>query len=596
MKNAFSILGATPFDNVDKLQKLFEEKQLFLDDDTEINYAYTELTNLKKRIKHEVRYLSKGVFEKFNSIFLNNHDDEQEIVVDDMCSAIIEVGKWFDLDHQRIFSLINGARKNAGFTPVGDEEVLQGAINEFKEECLLGVKRYFDFFKEKEIVTWFNALVKQDDYMSFFIDDLLVFYEDAMSQSIKKKEIECVKKFDSIKLDVNLYLRDDVLLFNVISDKIKDFKKSLGAWDIIVQPLQVNFGKRGGQHEASADFANSLRNTVIEMFNKSQESLTRLFDPNFYLTHNSYSGSIQYDIVFKIIESTKLIQLLENILNIMEKYFSELDDFAERLKQDKMDFANIKSELSIILNSLDPHHTHRNRIERNSEKSNQKDYYTNQQPEKTIDDTWTKIIRWLVGITILVAGIGTIVCFAHESTAMGVIFLIMAIITVSCAYNWGQLNIELDTMKVVAVALAIIIGTACIVSLVVNLGSSSYSSYSVSLTSTNFEGYFTLNSSCSLSYDGASSKKATYTYSISPKSSFKYSDNSSNPSSITVTIGLDISSYSSSYGTPSDYKIYITLYRSNGYKTSGTRIYNNLSISKNYWNDGIYSVSGTIYP
>ena len=49
MKNAFFILGATPEDNADKLRELFEEKQLFFDDDSEINYAYTELTNLKKK-------------------------------------------------------------------------------------------------------------------------------------------------------------------------------------------------------------------------------------------------------------------------------------------------------------------------------------------------------------------------------------------------------------------------------------------------------------------------------------------------------------------------------------------------------------------
>ena len=59
MQDAFKLLGATPLDNAEKLQELFENKQLFVDDDKEINLAYSELTNLKKRIKHEIKYYSK---------------------------------------------------------------------------------------------------------------------------------------------------------------------------------------------------------------------------------------------------------------------------------------------------------------------------------------------------------------------------------------------------------------------------------------------------------------------------------------------------------------------------------------------------------
>ena len=82
MKNAFFILGATPEDNADKLRELFEEKQLFFDDDSEINYEYTELTNLKKRIKHEIRYFTADTIKKFNDIFFDNSDEEQEMVIE----------------------------------------------------------------------------------------------------------------------------------------------------------------------------------------------------------------------------------------------------------------------------------------------------------------------------------------------------------------------------------------------------------------------------------------------------------------------------------------------------------------------------------
>ena len=117
---------------------------------------------------------------------------------------------------------------------------------------------------------------------------------------------------------------------------------------------------------------------------------------------------------------------------------------------------------------------------------------------------------------------------------------------------------------------------------------------SIALTENNFETYFNFTSSCSVSrYDYGSSGTATYSFSISPKSSFRYS-NSDNPSSITVTIGLDISSISTSYGKPSEYKITVALYKSSGYSYSGSRSYS-VGAYENYWIDGIYDVDAKIY-
>ena len=58
MRNAFEILGATPNDDNERLQELFEEQQLLADDTTEIELAYAELSNPKKRIVHEVSYFA----------------------------------------------------------------------------------------------------------------------------------------------------------------------------------------------------------------------------------------------------------------------------------------------------------------------------------------------------------------------------------------------------------------------------------------------------------------------------------------------------------------------------------------------------------
>ncbi len=117
----------------------------------------------------------------------------------------------------------------------------------------------------------------------------------------------------------------------------------------------------------------------------------------------------------------------------------------------------------------------------------------------------------------------------------------------------------------------------------------------IKLTSSNFKTYFNFSSSCSVTRSSYNSYgTATYSFSISPKSTFRYSSNSDNPSSITVTIGLDISSINTSYGTPSKYRITVTLYKSSGYSYSGTRTYS-VSAYEKYWIDGIYSVDGKIY-
>lgn len=679
MKNAFWVLGATPEDSSEKLKELFDEKQLFCDDDKDLELAYSELINVKKRIKHEIRFLTSETFENFDKLFFDNADEEQEIVIEDMCKAIIEVGKWFDLGINDLFIKINESRKSAKFTPISNQENLQDSINELRSECILAVKKYFDYFKEKDIVLLFNTLVKQDDYMSFFVDDLLSIYEDALRNSIEKKEKDCSKKFELIEQDANSFLDDDDLSLD-FSDKINNFKKSLLSWDKIVQPLQVNFANRGGQHEISIKFASTLRNKVIDMCNKSQESLQGHI--NYTL---SYDNSAKQEFVNKTVQSINFIDYLMMVLNILQLSFAEIDVFNERLKKDRNDFENLKKDLNKILDQIDPYNVYRNKFNKKLERkqvsershNTSSNTYSNRSSSSSTDKTWTVAIRWILGITILVSLIGTIVSFASDggSTGVGIISGIIFFITSICAYKWGQLDIKLDTMKSLSIILALIMFFVCIVSLSVRYSSSggykssgtSYTitfnkqggtggTYSVSayygedmpyatkpsktgytfegyysssngngtkyydaymnsvkkwdhkysdtlyaywtkngtkLTSSNFLTYFTVNSSCSVSSSGYS-RTATYTYSISPKSSFHYSLDSDNPSSISVTIGLDISSYNSSYGTPSEYKIYLTLYKSNGYKTSGSRTYT-ISSSEKYWNDGIYSVSGTIY-
>lgn len=679
MRNAFDILGATPLDDASKIRELFEEKQLFADDESEISFAFTELTNIKKRIKHEIEYFSKDTFKDFNDIFVNE-DEEQELVLEDVCGAIITIGKWFDRNTDEIFDEINNNRQIASFSLISNKEVVYDAVQTMKENCILEIKQYFDYLKEKDIVSLFNILVLQDNYSSFFIDELLNHYEAVLKETIDKKAKLCSNKFDLIKADARSFIDNNNLDEN-FKVHITEFKKALNAWDKIVQPLQINCENRGMEHPTSSDFIHILRNDVIEMCNDSQTKLTDI------IKTLSYDYGARNRFINRAYKSVDFIDLLTEILNVLLNVFKEITVVAERLKQDKQDFANLKAELNKIINTADPYHYQKPRTpsfaSNTNASSNSSGGFIPSTPRKTVsvEDKWEIAVKWIFGLVIALSFILGIVFLSNEMTGGGAVLIILGIVASIVAYQWGQLNISFNPARVTSIVLACIMTLTIIITASVGSGSSGSSSGSsggnyatsytitlnkqggyggsssvkayygdempyatkpsksgytfegyftstngkgtkyynsdmnsvrdwdckyddtlyaywveiddsITLTSSNFENYFTLTSSCSTSSSGYSTT-ATYEWSIKPKSSFYY-NNSKNPSSISVTIGLDISFLSSSYGTPSEYKIYVTLYKSQGYKASGSKTYS-IASNERYWIDGIYAASGKIY-
>lgn len=594
MKNAFFVLGAMPEDSSEKLKELFEEKQLFCDDDKDLEFAYLELINVKKRIKHEIGYFTSKTFKNFDKIFFDDTSDEQEIVIEDMCKAIIKVGKWFDLGIDDLFVKINNSREIAKFTQISDKDSLQDSISELRSEYILAVKKYFDYFKEKDIVLIFNNLVKEPNYMSFFVDDLLSIYESALQVSIENKEKTCLRKFKLVENGTNYFLDFDQIPSD-FSDNINDFKKSLVIWDSYVQPLQVNSKNRGVQHEGSIKFASLLRNKVIDMCNESQESLQKLIKNPW-----GYGSLAKQTLVNKIVKSIEFTNYLIKILNILQSTFAEMVVFNERLQKDKEDFENLKEVLETVLTQLDPYKAFSRAVDNvkedkieTSSKNNTKSESKNQSAN---DDAWSDAIRAVMAITIMISFVIMVIGFGILSNVLGVLSLIIGVISSLCAYKWGQSRIKLNTMKFVSIFFAIIVFIICCIAISIsNKESFESRRYNLSngteLTSSNFSTYFNINSNCSIN---SYSRIVKYTYSIYPKSSFHYSLNSNNPSSISITIGLNISSYYSSYEAPSEYKIYLILYKSNGYKTSSSKTYT-ISYSEKYWKDGVYSVFGTIY-
>ncbi|MFA6935855.1 MAG: hypothetical protein WCQ75_00770 [Bacilli bacterium] len=607
MKNAFMILGATPQDDRNKLQELFEDKQLLSDDGELINITYSELTNLKKRITHEIKYFSKDVFENFDNNFLENDEEEQEMNMEDICSSIISVGKWFDKGTDELFTTINENRKIAGFSVIGNEDIIENAVLKLKEDCTSAVKKYFDFWEQKDIISLFNMLVEQNDYMSFFIDDLLVHYENLLQEAFENKKKLCQDKFQLIENNSNTYINSGSI-DETFQNNITAFKKAINAWDKLAQPLQVNFANRGAQHPGSLDFLHDLRNKVINMCNKSQEDLQKLIEKL------QYDYSARQDLILKLSNSEEYIINLIKILDVLLLTFKEIDVIAEKLKNDKKDFLQLKETLTVLCNKVVPLGYSRPATS---------SIPTRPTSNGSSDYNWKKVVGWVIGIFIA-------------------IMIIVGIVNSSNSANDDYTNGGYSSTYTLTLdKQGGINGTS---SVVVTYGSSmpyatapTKSGYSfqgyyyyrngsgsqyynssmgsmrnwgnndvgplyayweeidtgITLTTNTFEDYFSFSSSCSVTSSSSYYRTIKYSYSITPKSSFDYS-NSNNPSSISVVIGLDVSSYQSSYGTPSEYKIYVTLYKSNGYRTSSNQTYT-VNSNEEYWNDGIYSVSGKIY-
>lgn len=614
MKNAFLILGATPDDSAERLRELYEEKQLFSDDEQEIGYAYSELTNLKKRIKHEIRFFTADTFDGFNNIFLNNVG-KQSLVMKDMFEQIIKVGKWFDTGIEDLFTKINASRRTAKFASVAHNELVQEATNELKAECVLGVKNLVSNLKEASLVSFFNGLVEQEDYSSFFVDDILAIYEEIIKESVEKKEKLCLQKFNAIEKEASIFLEKESFSFiahghyfsSKFSSQKDEFNKAISSWDKMVQPLQVNSRNRGGEHDQSIKFAISIRNKMIDMSNKTQERLAELIESRIY----------KQAVVDDIIWARNFTDYLIDILGILNTIFEELDIYTEKLKEDKKHLASLKDQLSKILNQIDPNYSYRN--------SNQQT--ANNIARQSQTHNTNKTNSWGSGNTPVIQS-------KKGSIIAAIVIIVFFIIMIAAISSSGSSDSSVSRYTITFDKQGGYGGTSSVEAtsgyylpsatkpskygyeflgyysspngngtqyydenmktVTTWYGYTAQTLYAywvkegyVKLTKSNFKDYFTISSNCHV--EGQST--VTYSYAIAPSFNYnnKYADN---PDSISLKIYVSLSYSSSGYPAGSIY-VDITLYKSNGYQASGTK--STTSAIAGYWGDEISSVNGIIY-
>lgn len=361
MNNAFDILGAEPSDNAERLQELLDEKELLLDNSSEAQAAYADLTNPKKRIPHEINYFCSDALENYNKLV--NHSFEEPPTVGQIANIVVELGRWFELDDDELFDSINDTREEGGYPQIDEIDIVTQAVQSLKEDCKQSINAYLDGLKERSLVGIFNQIVKIKDYGSFFIDELLAHYEQAISEIVNKKEEECLSLFTvsgPIPMSLSTYvgLVEDVLP----SSFVNNFRNALKDWDNYVQPLQVNMQRHGGQHKRSEKMASIVRNMVIDICNASQSRIGKLINDISYQPTGfddifpSESYKRAQDAAKKLPETlpdciTLTNQLIE-IIDILNSVFAELDSTAEQLNNDKKELSELKSTLEKINNEI----------------------------------------------------------------------------------------------------------------------------------------------------------------------------------------------------------------------------------------------------
>ena len=525
MKNAFAVLGATPFDNAERLEELLEEKELISDDDTEAQAAYTELSNPKRRVISELSYFASETFSAFESIALGTRPEKP--TVGEAALAIVNIGKWLDNANEAVLDEINDARSSSNF-PLIDESLLRQSVDTFSSECSALAQKYFDRLKENSLVSIFNNIVKIKDYGSFFIDALMAKYEAAIKESLNKKEDSCIDAFGKIEEICNRFNRG-YSLDSALGNDIAAFETTLKAWDRYAQPLQVNAQHHGGQHEESSDLVRSLRNKIIDLCNHSQETLGKMIEQV-----GMYNFQARQLLPEKLSDSVEFTTQLIRLIDILSSVFAELDVTAEQLKKDKQSLHELLDTLSGLNDKLQGAVT----VRKNQE--------ARQRAEEEKSKSYARIAQGvLAGICFIIMIIG----FAVGNIGLGIGFLVLALGFGICCAAYDALT-EKNAKKWVVIVAAVIA--------IIIFSTVDGPAYEGELNGNNFERAFNVS--------GSASEYGFVSYSISPKND-GYDECSSSSSTISVIIQYEFSGGTS--GGRSGTKN-LTLNKSSGYRANGT--------------------------
>lgn len=351
--------------------------------------------------------------------------------------------------------------------------------------------------------------------------------------------------------------------------------------------------KRGGQHEGSNELVHDLRNRIIELCNKSQESLSKSLE-----SFQSSSALAQYGIGSRytfynereklenrLNDSIDLTNALITLIDILSRVFAELEMTAEQLKKDRGDLSNLRDTLTSLRNQIPG--AQQRALSRSSQKTtttttthkSSNSYQSTPQSSSTNERNGYRI---LLGVITAICAVLMIVGFSIGNIAMGIAFIILGL---AFGIGCGAFYTLKENKK--AVLALVLIPIALILAVVVPVASCSSEKQDkeIKLSASNFETYFSVSSS-----GPSSGRSITVSYSVSPKKS-TYSTSSS---SITVKLKITVRSSKTSTLRKSD-TVSVTLNKSSGYKKSGSITINlSSNYSSLYYDIEVTSCSGTL--
>ena len=636
-QNPFYLLEISPKDKRATIISKAEEKAFFLDDGSG-EAAQATLLNPAKRLlaeldwfldvdKKEIKKISKCIAEnkeisteglspisKINAL-LFNFSIMQDVEVYDIGFMLTDIDEQFGLvTIDSVLEIVNTCRKEAGMKIVSEAEVDE-AIDAKRDTIRQIFTEKLHALSDEEYMAFVSILAKQyvanEDYNDgIVISDALDQYEIRMQTEIQKHAEAVEKHIERIK-----GLSDET----AIKENIRGLIKRIKEWDVFVQPLQLRSQASGMPHDNSMSLGREIRDLALYLHNEKE-----------------------------------LTEIALDLVIAMQEIFAEVGDLAEHLEEDAEALTNIVATASVVKGFATEMDLLKSTADRMGFSTTMSDIETFISRVKSFDrdveysdleDEIIEKIRISICVVAREAAIKLHNNYQKTNLALKIAKALLAQFSdidelktrlQEDAQSLAQQSVMLErvqaakqaqddsarTKKIVAwVLIGIVLFIILIASLSECDGSSSSSSGSsnnggynssgsyypsggssssggssnkdnnkIVLTSSNFEDYFTITTSAE--YKG---NTVTISYSIKPKST-TYASKSSSSSSITLKLKGGVYPYSFSTTPTYSSTESITLYKSSGYKKTGTiTIYVTSGKDEIYWGTEVTSASGTIY-
>jgi hypothetical protein len=356
--NPFFILGVEITDNKEKIISLFEEKLLF-QDSKKVIAAEEKLLKLQKRTIAEVMWFSSCSSEQLKIILkylddlqngiekepLNIDGNHYEIHMDDgdkwfteggigpisdvdkfnikyyslpylLCkkhdnigdplSLIRQIDYYFStLDKLKIMDEINKKRVMSGFPLIQDVEIFDRIFLIYRKK----IKKCFSIFLSLNAVYSNSVIAKgliEEEFIRSnrncaIIEDFISEYEIATSSYLDNYKNKLIRRIKGV---INTKENGSIL-----EDSINKILYEIKGWDNIARPLQLYARSRGKFHTNSQLIAKNARELALYSHNEAKNT----------------------DLAIKITNSLK-------------KYFAELPEFLQIIKEDENTLNKINNE------------------------------------------------------------------------------------------------------------------------------------------------------------------------------------------------------------------------------------------------------------